>query len=174
MSFKRAFQLFFIALPIFCIDYTVKALTSFFIQPIEYAPPVFPFGGISVFHNFFGVDFCLNHVANRGAAWGIFGSIQEVLLMFRMAVIASLLGYLIFSPKSKSQQLPLTLVITGALGNIVDYFAYGHVIDMFHFIFWEYSYPVFNVADATIFCGVALMIIQSVIEKRYASQTQPS
>jgi len=173
VNLKRALQLLLVALPIFCIDYVTKALTSFFIQPIEYASSVFPFGGISIFQNFFGIDFCLNNVGNRGAAWGVFGSMQEGLLIFRIIVIFGLLGYLIFSPKSKPHHFPLTMVVIGALGNVIDYFTYGYVIDMFHFTFWGYSYPVFNIADSAIFCGVVWMLLQSMRHKKHHAQNLP-
>lgn len=166
MNLRRALQLFSIALFIFGIDYATKALTSFLIPPMEYAPPVFPFGGMAVFQNFFGIDFCLNNVGNRGAAWGMFGSMQIPLLIFRIIVTLGLVGYLFLSPKSKPHHIPLTLVIAGALGNVVDYFIYGHVIDMFHFVFWGYSYPVFNIADSAIFCGVAWMLLQPMNAKK--------
>lgn len=165
LTLKRAFQLLSLSLSIFCLDYVVKALTSFYIQPITYAYPVYPFGGIAIFHNFLGIDFCLNHVANKGAAWGILSSMQEGLLGLRILVVGALIGYVVFSAKSRPHAFPLTLVITGALGNIVDYFVYGHVIDMFHFIFWGYSYPVFNIADISIFCGIAWMMVQSLAVK---------
>ncbi len=172
---KRALQLLLLGFSIFSLDYVSKALTSFYIQPIAYSSPVFPFGGITVFHNFLGIDFCLNHVANKGAAWGVLSSVQELLLVFRILVVSGLISYLIFSEKSRPHQLPLTLIVTGALGNIVDYFIYGHVVDMFHFVFWGYSYPVFNVADAAIFCGIVWMMIQSASTKRtHVTSEQPN
>lgn len=171
---KRLFQLLLVAIPIFCIDYVTKALISFYIQPIAYDPSSFPFGGVPVFQDFLGIDFCLNNVGNRGAAWGVFGSMQVGLLIFRMIVIVGLLSYLVFSPKSKPYHFPLVLVVTGAIGNVIDYFIYGHVIDMFHFIFWGYSYPVFNVADSAIFCGVFWMLVHSLKQKKSHAQTQPS
>lgn len=170
MNLRRVLQLFSVAICIFSLDYVAKALTTFFIQPFEYAPGVFPFGGIPVFQNFFGIDFCLNNVGNRGAAWGMFGSMQIPLLIFRTGVIIGLLGYLFFSPKSKPHHFPLVMIITGALGNVIDYFIYGHVIDMFHFVFWGYSYPVFNIADSAIFCGIGWMALQSMgAKKRHAA-----
>jgi len=105
-------------------------------------------------------------VSNRGAAWGMFGSLQIPLVIFRIVVTLGLVGYLFFSPRSKPNQIPLVLIITGAFGNIIDYFRYGHVIDMFHFIFWGYSYPVFNIADVVIFCGIGWMYFQSMSLKK--------
>jgi signal peptidase II len=45
------------------------------------------------------------------------------------------------------------LIMTGAFGNVFDCYYYGHVIDMFHFLFWGNSYGVFNFADLLIFLG---------------------
>ena len=47
----------------------------------------------------------------------------------------------------------LTVVIGGGLGNLIDRVRLGYVVDMFHFTFWP-SYPVFNVADILVVCGV--------------------
>jgi signal peptidase II len=161
MRFKRLLQLLFIVIPIFGVDYVTKNLTDRFIPPLYNTSPLFPYGGVAIFQNFLGIDFSLNHVSNKGAAWGAFSSMQELLLSLRIAVVGALIVYVILSNKLTTQRLPLSLVIAGALGNIVDYFVYGHVIDMFHFVFWKYSYPVFNVADISIFCGIVAMLYPS-------------
>ena len=166
MNVKRALQLLSLAIPIFCLDYITKALVDFYIQPIQYASTIFPYGGISIFQNFFGIDFCLNHVANRGAAWGMFSKMQELLLILRIVVIGGLVVYMARSPKAAVYHFPLTLIVAGAVSNVLDYFVYGHVIDMFHFIFWGYSYPVFNVADISIFCGISWIVMHSLATKR--------
>jgi len=155
-------------LAVFLIDCESKALVDFFIQPSHLAPHMFPYGGIAVFHDFFGIDFCINNVANYGAAWGMFGSLQIALLIVRIAVVSCLIGYMVFSPKAAPYYSPLALVVAGAIGNIADYFIYGHVVDMFHFIFWGYTYPVFNVADSAIFCGIAWIVVKSFLDKRHA------
>jgi signal peptidase II len=69
-----------------------------------------------------------------------------------MAIILSLV---IFVPK----RIPIWLVLTGALGNALDYCLYGHVIDFLHFTFWGYSFPIFNIADSCIFLGVLMLIL---------------
>jgi signal peptidase II len=60
----------------------------------------------------------------------------------------------------------LSLVLTGALGNILDYFLYGHVVDLFRFSFRGYSFPVFNCADVWIFLGVSSLFFEKVVQKR--------
>lgn len=155
---------------ILALDFATKAMTHFYFPPMEFAPSFFPFGGMGVFQDFFGIDFCIHHVTNRGAAWGIGAHWQDLLLWVRLAVIAGLVVYTYTSSKAYRLRYPLALVIAGGLGNIVDYFVYGHVVDMFHFFFWGYSYPVFNIADASIFCGILGIFLFSFRGARYASQ----
>ena len=121
---------------------------------------VSPFQGICVFQNFLGVDFSLEYVKNKGAAWGVFSSLQTYLLWGRCAMIIGLLGFIGFSRVPLGRKACLSLIVAGAIGNVVDFFMYGHVVDMFHFCFWGHSFAVFNVADAMIFCGVAFLFFQ--------------
>lgn len=121
----------------------------------------YPYGGIGVFDNLYGVQFSINHVTNRGAAWGLFSEYQDWLFGLRVALVIGLIAYLLFFNKREDWRFPLVLIVAGALGNILDIFIYGHVIDMFHFVFWGYDYPVFNVADASICIGIAWLMIHS-------------
>jgi signal peptidase II len=77
----------------------------------------------------------------------------------RLLLIAVLLLY--YYRAERAYRYALALIIAGALGNVLDIFFYGHVVDMFHFVLWGYQYPVFNVADSSIFCGVLLYIVLS-------------
>ena len=104
--------------------------------------PVYPYGGIPVFENFLGIEFSLTHLTNRGAAWGVFQGYQDVLLGVRIFLILAMIVYLLRTSKPLEWLIPIALVIAGALGNVIDYFVYGHVVDMFHFIFWGYDFPV--------------------------------
>ncbi|MBU6446833.1 MAG: signal peptidase II, partial [Verrucomicrobia bacterium] len=54
---------------------------------------------------------------------------------------------------------PIWLVVTGAIGNVLDYCLYGHVIDFIHFTFWGYSFPIFNVADSCITIGILTLLL---------------
>lgn len=154
------FRLIWIALGILTVDIVSKAMTHFYLNPFELSPHFFPFGGVSIFQAF-GIDFCIHHVTNRGMAWGVGSGLQTLILLARIGVVVGLTGYLCFSAKAYERKYALVMIIAGGLGNVLDYFIYGHVIDMFHFIFWGYSYPVFNVADASIFLGIATLLWQS-------------
>ena len=116
-----------------------------------------------IFRNFFGIEFSVIHATNTGAAWGMFRNFQIPLLILRMILVIGLLVYLMFWNSQKSWRIPLTLITVGAIGNIIDAFLYGHVIDMFNFVLWGYDYPVFNVADSAIFIGVFMIAISGLI-----------
>ncbi|MEK7340156.1 MAG: signal peptidase II, partial [Verrucomicrobiota bacterium] len=70
---------------------------------------------------------------------------------------------------SEYRRVCLVMVLAGAVGNVFDCIIYGHVIDMFCFIFWGYIYPVFNIADAAIFCGILMMLLETTRSKTVAS-----
>ena len=148
---------FRLVLFILALDMASKGAVHFYLKPFELSPHAFPFGGIPIFQAL-GIDFCIHHVTNRGMAWGVGGGWQNLILTLRVGTVVGLAFYLFLSPKARLQRYGLILIIAGGLGNILDYFIYGHVVDMFHFIFWGYSYPVFNVADVSIFLGIAVLL----------------
>ncbi len=140
------------------LDIVSKYLTQAYLPKRSLWDVWYPYGGIPVFKNFLGIEFSIVHATNTGAAWGIGGDHQNLLLILRIALIVAILGFLVFFNKKTSNIWPLWLIVTGALGNVIDYFVYGHVVDMFHFILWGYDYPVFNVADSMICIGILWLL----------------
>lgn len=165
MSVKKGLVFTAIAVILFMADALLKAYIHSEIPPIATSSPFFPYGGIGVFRGWHGIDFSIVHVINRGAAWGVFSSLQEYLLYARIAIIGGLLSYLLFVQAGAYRKFCLTLIATGAIGNVADYFIYGHVVDMFYFNFWGYSYPVFNLADSFIFMGIAFLLKEALVGK---------
>ena len=95
-------------------------------------------------------------VHNYGAAWSSFSG-QRILLLFVTSLIISTL-ILLMARRIVRHPLGVAaccLVISGGIGNLIDRFRLGYVVDMFHFEFWP-SYPVFNVADICVVCGAIL------------------
>ena len=95
-------------------------------------------------------------VHNYGAAWSSFSG-QRVMLL---GVTAVIIGAVLFVLARRIVRHPLgvaacCLVVSGGIGNMIDRFRVGYVVDMFHFEFWP-SYPVFNVADICVVCGAVL------------------
>lgn len=142
-------------LAVFSFDFLSKFLTKTYL-PLR-TLPAFPYGGVAIFENFFGISFCLHHQSNTGAAWGFFADYPYSLLFFRIVFVGALSLYL-YKVRPKNS-FAFILILAGALGNIVDIFLYGHVIDMLHFTFWGYHYPVFNFADTAIFIGVLFLLL---------------
>lgn len=162
MTWKAILLLFILFLDLF---------SKFWIQGniplIANSPPLYPYGGFGVFENLFGIEFSLVHATNTGAAWSLFSDHPSGLFFFRILLVLALI---VFYIKEESQHLkfPIALILVGAIGNIIDIFLYGHVIDMFYFVLWGYSYPVFNIADSAICIGVFLYILFS---WKYANNT---
>ena len=165
MQRRRVWILLFLAVFFFIIDAVSKYWVDQHLVPIRYSSPFYPFGGIGVFQNFLGIDFSINKASNTGGAWSLFSSFPKALLIVRIGIILFLLIYAIFFNKDRRRDLPFMLILTGAAANIVDTFIYGSVVDMFHFVLWGYSFPIFNVADMLIFFGVFIIIFQELFKK---------
>jgi signal peptidase II len=75
------------------------------------------------------------------------------------------------SPENWLARLGFTMIVGGAIGNLIDRIVYGHVVDyvLFHTPSW--SFAVFNLADAFISVGAALIILSEFLEWR-ASKTK--
>lgn len=119
---------------------------------------LFPYGGKAIFFQVLqGINFSLNLVKNKGAAWGLFSNYPELLVYSRLLIVLILFRWLFKKRTPFLQKSALSLIIFGAIGNLIDYFQYGYVVDMFHMKFYSWDFPVFNVADSAIFIGVVLL-----------------
>ena len=102
--------------------------------------------------------FELTVVWNRGISYGLFQQHSDLgrwLLIVLSIAAAIWLGWMMWRAESRVGAASLGLIIGGALGNAVDRAAYGAVFDFAHFFIGEWSWYVFNVADAAIVVGVA-------------------
>ncbi|HSX13262.1 MAG TPA: signal peptidase II [Chlamydiales bacterium] len=138
------------------LDIVSKMIALHWIPPLSWGG--YPFGGIPMF-NFLGISFSLNTIFNTGAAWGIFSGNPGLLFASRVLILTVLGVYLYFFQRAFLQRASLWLVAIGALGNAIDYLLYGHVVDFLHFVFWGYSFPIFNLADSYITLGVIALLL---------------
>ncbi len=106
--------------------------------------------------------FDLVFVFNRGAAFSFLaqeGGWQRYFFIVLAFVIS---GWMLVMLKRQAQEtlpaLAFALIIGGALGNVVDRFLYGAVVDFLYVHVGAYGWPAFNVADSAITVGVVLMI----------------
>ncbi len=114
--------------------------------------------------------FNLVMVWNRGVSFGLLGDAD--LAPYLMAGIAGLVVIvLVIWLAGVSERLlaaSIGLIIGGALGNIVDRLVYGAVADFVDVHAGGYHWPAFNVADAAITVGVAVMLIDGLLNRRGA------
>ena len=107
--------------------------------------------------------FYFTFVENTGAAWSFLSDVSWAQLFFKLLTIFSLvifaffLGYSYFK-NYKWLQISLALTIAGTIGNFIDRVRFGAVTDFIKFIFWDYHFPVFNVADICLTVGVIMII----------------
>lgn len=125
-----------------------------------------------------GNFFILTSHRNRGAAFGILQEMQWFFIPVTLLVVAGIIWYLrrIKKTNSSARLLPiaLSLVLGGAIGNFLDRIRMGEVVDFFLFNFGSYSFPIFNVADSCIVVGVALIILDTLLDTRRPDPAQPS
>jgi len=103
-------------------------------------------------------------VYNKGAAFSFLSDAagwQTPLLIGFAVVAVGILGTLIVrSPGRRLFCTGLALVLGGALGNLIDRFRYGQVVDFLDFHAAGWHWPAFNVADSAITIGAVLLILE--------------
>ena len=110
--------------------------------------------------------FNLTHVRNTGGAFGIFGGEKGGVGSLLFVVVSLLaIGAIIFlfikiSEGEKALALSFSLVLSGAIGNLIDRLRYGEVVDFPDFHLSTYHWPAFNVADSAICIGIGLMALE--------------
>ena len=104
-------------------------------------------------------------VHNAGAAFSFLsdaGGVQRWLFSI-IAIVASV--WIVWLLRRHGTQplfaLALSMILGGALGNLIDRIAYGYVVDFLQFHWDEHYFPAFNLADSAITCGAFLLIIDS-------------
>lgn len=107
-------------------------------------------------------------VENRGVSMGLFamdGAAGRWLLVAIAAAIAVVVSVWIGRTRDPVERTALALVLGGAIGNIVDRVRFGYVADFLHLHVGSWSFYVFNVADAAITVGVALLLLRTLTRR---------
>jgi signal peptidase II len=111
--------------------------------------------------------FNLTYVRNTGAAFSFLseaGGWQRWFFAVLAAIISMVL--VVWLAKLKKHEIlmaaSLSLILGGAIGNLIDRVLYGYVIDFLDVYYQAWHWPAFNVADSAITLGVILMLLESV------------
>lgn len=106
--------------------------------------------------------FSLTYVRNIGAAWGMLGGWNGVLVALSAVVLVLLILFRrSFLTDSLIHRLSLGLMLGGIAGNLFDRIRFQYVVDFLDFYWRNHHFPAFNVADSAICIGVGLYMISS-------------
>jgi signal peptidase II len=127
---------------------------------------------IPIIPNFFQ----LVHVRNTGAAFGIGANASSkiVPLFLNMGAIAVFCVVVVYALRSsitdRVLQTGLHLILGGAIGNLIDRFRFGYVVDFLDVYVRNHHWPAFNVADSAICIGIGLLFL----DMRKKPETEPA
>lgn len=117
--------------------------------------------------------FSIIHIRNSGVAFGLFKRFGNDYRLISMLIVSFIIVFLIFflvSQLRKGLQLQaysLAMILGGAIGNLIDRFYLGEVIDFLD-LHWKtaYHWPAFNLADSAITVGIVLILFDELVLSR--------
>ena len=114
--------------------------------------------------------FTLVDIRNSGAAFSLFASEpgwQRVLFIVVASIASAILLFLLHRARGKPlMATALSLILGGALGNLLDRIRLGEVVDFLYFHWGSLGWPAFNAADSAITVGAALLVWDSLRSRR--------
>ena len=121
---------------------------------------------VTVLENFFHITY----IRNRGAAFGILSDNALRLPFFIIVSLVAIVGIIWYLRQLRADQklshLALGLILSGAIGNLIDRIRFGEVIDFIDVHWYNHHWPAFNVADSAICVGVGLLLLETWREER--------
>ena len=150
---KKYFPLIIIFLIIVLID----QVTKFYI-----ASNFELYQSIEIIRGFFNITY----IRNSGVAFGMFSNLKGsfIQIIFIAIYIIAIISILILYRETHGySHIALSLIFSGAIGNLIDRIFRGEVVDFMDFHWQNYHWPAFNVADSCITVGVGLLMISIII-----------
>ncbi|MFL0694114.1 MAG: signal peptidase II [Agrobacterium tumefaciens] len=153
-AFNRPLPVLTFIVIVLILDQAIKYAVEVYL-PMHELIPVMPFWALYRTHNL-GVAFSmLSHLD----AWFIIG--------LRLVIVAFVLWlWRKTGPEQHFAHLGFAMIIAGALGNIIDRFTYGYVVDYILFYTQTWSFAVFNLADSFITIGAICIVVDEIIQHR--------
>ncbi len=108
----------------------------------------------TVIENFFYIS----HVRNNGAAWGVLEGNTFILVGLTGLVLLAMLFFLFFTNRMWLT-VPVSMIVGGGFGNLYDRLFREGVVDFLDVYIFGYDFPVFNIADSILVCGVIVLMI---------------
>lgn len=133
-------------------------------------------GSHPIFPGFFNIVLTYN----RGVAFGLFSGIESDVTRYLVLGLTTIvaLGAVTYFIRHDScrgilAKLSLSMILGGALGNIIDRVRLGMVVDFLDVFWGEHHWPAFNVADSCITIGVLLLLFATPSEDKKAKKEEP-
>jgi signal peptidase II len=110
----------------------------------------------------------LVHMKNTGAAFSMLSSAPPIFFVaLGVSVSVGILWWLRKNPHGQTLIVAaMTLILGGALGNVIDRVSRGHVVDFIDFYVGSWHFAAFNVADSAITAGAGLLLLDMLLEHR--------
>ena len=120
--------------------------------------------------------FSLVKVWNKGVSFGMFDGLNngKYILSILNIVITFILFVWLYRNKNKYITIAISLIIGGALGNLIDRLQNDAVADFLDFYISSYHWPAFNVADSVVFIGVVLILFEEFFIKKTDKKDEDS
>jgi signal peptidase II len=153
--YKKLKYPFFLSISTIIADQVTKYLIRIHVAPREQ---------IEIVGGFFRII----HAKNTGIAFSLFSGINPALMnpiltIINVLIISAILYLMVRDDSNKLMKFAYGLVVGGAVGNLLDRFFLGYVIDFLDFYVGYFHWPAFNVADAAITSGLFLLIFDMLL-----------
>ncbi|PCD69318.1 signal peptidase II [Rhizobium phaseoli] len=156
--FARPAPILFFIVAAVLIDQIIKIAVDHYL-PLQEAVPVIPM-------------LALYRTYNLGVAFSMLSGMDGWFIVGMRLIIVAFVFWLWYRTAKDRwlAHLGYALIIAGAIGNLVDRFAYGHVIDYILFYTESWSFAVFNLADSFITIGAACVILDELLLPKKAGR----
>jgi signal peptidase II len=145
---KRFKEAFLISIIVVALDQITKYLALTYINPYD-SFKILPFLHLVL-------------VTNKGAAFGIFKHIGSSFFIAASVIAIIFVIYLMI--RGKEDHLGLSLILGGAIGNLIDRILYGSVVDFIDLSIGKYHWPAFNIADSALSVGVTIILLNNLLK----------
>lgn len=151
-----ALMLLGVTLPVIVLDQLSKWYISAHLQLYQ---------RIAVIPNWFDITYTLN----AGAAFSLLANTpawfrSNFLIGLSILAVVAMAWLIGRSSRISLNSTGMALIAGGAVGNLIDRLRLGHVVDFILVHYYSHNYPVFNAADSAITIGVAIILIDSLLE----------
>jgi len=153
-------RILFVSLFVVLLDQISKSLVRYF----------FPYGKA---HNVLGDYIRLTYIENPGMAFGIqVGGAAFFTVFASLATVVVFIFIVRARTEKTSLRLSLALIFGGAIGNLIDRFLYGKVVDFIDVGVGQTRWPVFNLADTAVTIGMIILVSLVMFDKSEKSPEQ--